>query len=75
MAKTREELVGKRFLSVGGGGNKLKLSKITEWDWRAGVIRACTHTDSKHHDLQVRERVRARESEGERERERKGSVF
>ena len=56
MAKTREELVGKRFLSV-SGSSKLKLSKITDWDWRAGVIRACTHTDSKNHDLQVRVRM------------------
>ncbi|XP_069993330.1 probable JmjC domain-containing histone demethylation protein 2C [Penaeus vannamei] len=52
MAKIREEIVGKRFLSV-SSGSKLKLSKINEWDWRAGVIRACTHTDSKHPDLQV----------------------
>lgn len=52
MAKIREEIVGKRFLCV-TGSSKLKLSKINEWDWRAGVIRACTHTDSKHHDLQV----------------------
>lgn len=53
MAKTREEIVGKRFLCV-SGSSKLKLSKINEWDWRAGVIRACSHNDSKHQDLQVR---------------------
>lgn len=53
MAKIRDEVVGKRFLSV-SGGSKLKLSKIREWDWRAGIVRACTHTDAKHPDLQVR---------------------
>lgn len=53
MAKIRDEVVGKRFLSV-SGGSKLKLSKICEWDWRAGIVRACTHTDAKHPDLQVR---------------------
>ena len=52
MAKVREEIVGKRFLSV-SKSFKLKLSKINEWDWRAGVIRACTHTDCKHPELQV----------------------
>ena len=52
MAKIRDEVVGKRFLSV-SGASKLKLSKISEWDWRAGIIRACSHTDSKHSDLQV----------------------
>ncbi|XP_077992762.1 putative JmjC domain-containing histone demethylation protein 2C isoform X2 [Glandiceps talaboti] len=35
----REELVGKRFLFV-SSSTKLKLSKIEEWDWRAGRIRA-----------------------------------
>ena len=53
MAKVRDEIVGKRFLSVSGGGSKLKLCKITEWDWRAGVIRACTHRDFRNTDLQV----------------------
>jgi len=54
MAKIRDEVVGKRFLSVSGGGaNKFKLSKVNDWDWRGGIIRASTHTDSKHPDLQV----------------------
>ena len=52
MAKVRDEIVGKRFLSV-TSSSKLKLSKITEWDWRAGVIRACTHRNVTHKDLQV----------------------
>lgn len=50
--KCREEIVGKRFLSVSGFG-KLKLSKISEWSWRAGVIRAATHKDSTNKELQV----------------------
>ncbi len=35
----RDELVGKRFLCVSGPG-KLKISKISEWNWQAGIIRA-----------------------------------
>jgi hypothetical protein len=50
--KYREEIVGKRFLSV-SGFTKLKLGKIGEWNWRAGVIRAASHKDSSHPDLQV----------------------
>lgn len=50
--KIREEIVGKRFLSV-SAYNKLKLTKISEWCWRAGVIRAATHKDNAHKDLQV----------------------
>lgn len=50
--KIREEIVGKRFLSV-SGYSKLKLSKISEWCWRAGVIRASTHKDNTHKDLQL----------------------
>ncbi|XP_054265577.1 lysine-specific demethylase 3A-like isoform X2 [Macrosteles quadrilineatus] len=48
----RDEIVGKRFLSV-SGFTKLKLSKISEWGWRAGVVRAASHKDNKHKDLQV----------------------
>lgn len=51
--RNREEIVGKRFLSV-SGFSKLKLSKISEWGWRAGVIRASSHKDNKHKDLQVK---------------------
>lgn len=50
--KCREEIVGKRFLSV-SGYTKLKLGKISEWGWRAGVIRAASHKDNTHKDLQV----------------------
>lgn len=50
--KYREELVGKRFLSVSSPG-KLKLSKISDWEWRAGVIRAATHRNSKNSELSV----------------------
>ena len=50
--KYREEIVGKRFLCVSGFTN-LKLGKINEWNWRAGVIRAASHKDTSHQDLQV----------------------
>lgn len=51
--KYREELVGKRFLSVSGFA-KLKVNKISEWGWRSGVIRAASHRDNSNDDLQVR---------------------
>ncbi|KYQ51429.1 hypothetical protein ALC60_09427 [Trachymyrmex zeteki] len=50
--KFREEIVGKRFLSV-SDFTKLKVNKISEWGWRAGVIRAASHRDNGCHDLQV----------------------
>ncbi|XP_015112860.1 probable JmjC domain-containing histone demethylation protein 2C isoform X3 [Diachasma alloeum] len=50
--KFREEIVGKRFLSV-SGFSKLKVNKISEWGWRAGVIRAASHRDNNCPDLQV----------------------
>lgn len=50
--KFREEIVGKRFLSVSGFA-KLKVNKISEWGWRAGVIRAASHRDNDCQDLQV----------------------
>ncbi|XP_072384175.1 uncharacterized protein [Diabrotica undecimpunctata] len=50
--KCREEIVGKRFLSV-SGICKLKSGKISEWGWRSGVIRAATHRDNKNTDLQI----------------------
>ncbi|KAL7295661.1 hypothetical protein TKK_0011017 [Trichogramma kaykai] len=58
MAKTyqyREELVGKRFLSVNNPDDdkpKLKVSEIEKWDWRAGVIRATTHRENNNEELQ-----------------------
>ena len=48
----REEIVGKRFLSV-SGFVKLKQNKISEWGWRAGVIRASSHRDNNNPELQV----------------------
>ncbi|XP_025837473.1 probable JmjC domain-containing histone demethylation protein 2C [Agrilus planipennis] len=50
--KCREEVVGKRFLSV-SGCTKLKIDKIREWGWRSGVIRAASHRDNTNKDLQV----------------------
>ncbi|XP_060527245.1 probable JmjC domain-containing histone demethylation protein 2C isoform X2 [Cylas formicarius] len=50
--KCREEIVGKRFLSVSSGFTKIK-GKVRDWNWRAGVIRAATHKDSSSQDLQV----------------------
>ncbi|XP_023311015.1 probable JmjC domain-containing histone demethylation protein 2C isoform X3 [Anoplophora glabripennis] len=50
--KCREEVVGKRFLSV-SGFSKLKSGKISEWGWRSGVVRAATHRDNTNQDLQV----------------------
>lgn len=54
--KCREEIVGKRFLSV-SGFSKLKSGKISEWGWRSGVVRAATHRDNTNQDLQVNENV------------------
>ena len=55
----REELVGKRFLLVSSSGGKSpksppKLSRISEWNWKAGIIRCASHVDSRDSDLQVR---------------------
>ena len=49
----RDELVGKRFLLVPASNSKLKLSRISEWNWKAGVIRCASHTDIKDSELQV----------------------
>ena len=51
-AKCREELVGKRFISVRGEG-KLKLGKISEWEWRSGCIRAVSSRDPSNADFVV----------------------
>jgi len=45
-------LVGRRFLCV-SGRTPLKLSKLYDWDWRAGWIRAATSTDLADEELQV----------------------
>lgn len=50
--KCREEIVGKRFLSVKSQA-KLKLAKISEWEWRSGVVRAVSSRDSSRSDLSV----------------------
>ena len=52
MASIRPPLVGKRFLSV-SSKNPLKLSRIHEWDWQAGWIRAASSLDSSDQQLQV----------------------
>ncbi|XP_078589368.1 putative JmjC domain-containing histone demethylation protein 2C isoform X1 [Branchiostoma floridae x Branchiostoma japonicum] len=54
MMEERKELVGKRFLCVSGDG-KLKFSRISEWEWKSGVIRAVSHKpeDQKHPDFSV----------------------
>lgn len=54
----REELVGKRFLLVAASTKSSKsppkLSRISEWNWKAGVIRCASHVDSRDPELQVR---------------------
>lgn len=50
--KFREEIVGKRFLSV-SGFSQIKVNKISEWGWRCGVIRAASNRDNNCLDLQV----------------------
>ena len=62
--KVREELVGKRFLcvcarDVGGASGtpvadrKLKLSRISDWHWKGGVIRSASSVNDQDTDLQV----------------------
>ena len=51
-AKVRPALVGRRFLSVAGEISP-KLSRVSEWKWRGGVIRAATSVDPQEQDLQV----------------------
>ncbi|XP_052741070.1 probable JmjC domain-containing histone demethylation protein 2C isoform X2 [Bicyclus anynana] len=48
----REDLVGKRFLSV-SGVSKINVNKVSEWGWKAGVIRAASLKDNKNKELQV----------------------
>lgn len=48
----REELVGKRFISV-RSPQKLKIQKISEWEWRSGVVRAVSSKDTSSLDLSV----------------------
>ena len=51
--KYRDEITGKRFLAVRSCG-KLKATKISEWEWRSGIVRAVTHKDFKDQDISVR---------------------
>ena len=53
VAPGRPDLVGRRFLSVTGSTTP-RLSKLYEWDWRAGWIRSSSSKDPKSKDLQVR---------------------
>ena len=50
--KYREELVGKRFISV-RSPVKLKIGKISEWEWRSGIVRAISSRDTSSLDLAV----------------------
>ncbi|XP_029645559.1 probable JmjC domain-containing histone demethylation protein 2C isoform X3 [Octopus sinensis] len=50
--KYREEIVGKRFLYVSGPG-KLKLAKISDWEWRSGVVRAVSGKDTTNVELSI----------------------
>ncbi|CAH2084891.1 unnamed protein product [Euphydryas editha] len=47
----REDLVGKRFLSV-SGVSKINVNKVSDWGWKAGIIRAASHKDNKNKELQ-----------------------
>lgn len=53
--EARPELVGKRFLCV-GGDEPPELGTIARWPWRSGVIRAVNHRDGDPVDLTVRKR-------------------
>lgn len=57
----REDLVGKRFLSVSGVA-KINVNKVSEWGWKAGVIRAASLKDNKNKELQVKVGVARRVS-------------
>lgn len=59
--KYREDLVGKRFLSV-SGVTKINVNKVSEWGWKAGVIRAASLKDNKNKELQVKLGISSRKS-------------
>ena len=48
----RPPLVGRRFLCV-SGSHPLKLSRVYDWDWQAGWIRAATSLNPRDSDIQV----------------------
>lgn len=49
IVESRPELVGKRFLCVGAGGEEPR----ENGRWRAGVIRTVSHRDSRSPELSV----------------------
>ena len=51
--KYREEIVGKRFLSV-RSEVKPKLKQISDWEWRGGVVRAVSQRELDSSDVMVR---------------------
>ena len=53
----REELVGKRFLLVSSPNSKPKLSRISDWNWKAGIIRCASHVEIKEPELQVQPKI------------------
>ena len=50
--KYREEIVGKRFLSV-RSEVKPKLKQIDQWEWRTGVVRAVSQRELDCSDVLV----------------------
>ncbi|KAF0024997.1 hypothetical protein F2P81_021878 [Scophthalmus maximus] len=48
--EARPDLVGKRFLCV-GGDEPPEIGDIGRWPWRSGVIRAVNHRDGDSTDL------------------------
>lgn len=47
-------LVGKRFLSLSEEDDRpWDTSRISEWPWKSGKIRAVSHTDISKQDLKV----------------------
>lgn len=54
--KYREDLVGKRFIAV-SGVTKINVNKVSEWGWKAGLIRAASLKDNKNKELQVKNSI------------------
>lgn len=61
--EARPELVGKRFLCV-GGDEPPEIGDIGRWPWRSGVIRAVSHRDNDSPDLTVRKAATSSSSFG-----------
>ena len=51
-SKFRDEIVGKRFLSV-SSDEKLDINAISKWEWRSGVVRAVSSRDPSSPDFTV----------------------